>query len=151
MTDDQKTERGRSSLNTDVIVFAFFLLLAFIFWYLNSLGKDGEATVKYKAVYENLPKDRSIVSNSPLFLTVTLKGSGYSLIKIKASKRDAPLKIDLSGVTYKRVPGSRNPEYFIITTGLIKNFASQIKSGCEVVSISPDTLFLNFERQALRK
>ena len=56
----QKTLRRKrvSAINRDVVVFAFFLFLSFGFWYLNSLGKEMEADIKYPVKYINIPKDR---------------------------------------------------------------------------------------------
>jgi hypothetical protein len=52
-----------------------------------------------------------------------------------------PVLIDLSKVTYKRVPESKNSDYFIVTAGLVKSLTVQIRSGCEIIQIKPDTLF----------
>lgn len=151
MDKKSKPEKGKASLNRDVAVFAFFLLLSFLFWYLNSLSKVSEATIKFNAEYTSLPKGRFISEDTTAPLSVSIKGSGYSLLKIRLSEKNTPLYIDLSKVTYRRVPGSKNSEYFIITSSLLKPFSSQIRSGCEVIAIRPDTLFLNFDRQVIRK
>ena len=38
-------KKGVRVINRDVAVFAFFLFISFIFWYLNSLGKEIEAGI----------------------------------------------------------------------------------------------------------
>jgi hypothetical protein len=52
-----------------------------------------------------------------------------------------PVLIDLSKITYKRVPESKSFDYFIVTSGLVKSLTVQIRSGCEIILIKPDTLF----------
>jgi hypothetical protein len=140
------TKKKVSVINRDVVVFIFFLLLSFIFWYLNSLGKEIESGIVYPVKYSNLPKERIIIEDTPGRLNLFLKGPGYSILKLKLSRNRTPLVVDISRVNYKRVPGSKAMNYFIITSGLAKGFLVQLKSGCEIVSIRPDTLFFTLEK-----
>ena len=135
------TKKEVSAINRDVVVFAFFLFLSFGLWYINSLGKEVEADINYPVKYINIPKDRTIAEETPSKLNFSLKGPGYSVLKLKVSGEKPPVLIDLSKVTYKRVPESKNPDYFIVTSGLVKSLTVQIRSGCEIILIKPDTLF----------
>ena len=133
-------------INRDVVVFAFFLLLSFVFWYLNSLGKEIEAGIRYPVKYINLPGERAIVGETIVRLNLYLKGPGNSILKLKVSGKRTPVVIDISKVNYKRVPGSKDLNYYIVTTGLTKSLAVQLRSECEITSIKPDTLFFTFEK-----
>jgi hypothetical protein len=140
-------KKGASVINRDVVVFAFFLFLSFIFWYLNSLEKDIEADIKYPVRYVNIPRERVISEVPPASdLNLFLKGPGFSILKLKLSGNRTPVNIDISKVSYKRVPGSTSPNYFIVTSALTKSLAIQLRSGCEITSIKPDTLFFLLER-----
>jgi hypothetical protein len=138
-----------SSINRDVIVFAFFLFLSFVFWYFNSLGKDFEADIRYGIRYINIPADKKLNTESQDKLSLYLKGPGYAILKLKMSGRSSPFNIDISKVNYKRVPGSTNSSYFIVTSSLTKSLGFQLRSECEIMSIKPDTLFFTFERVSL--
>jgi hypothetical protein len=142
-TRTELTKRGVGGSNKDVVIFAFFLFLSFVFWYLNSLGKDIETGIKYPVKYTNIPKERVILDGPQVKLTLFLKGTGFSILKLKLSGKKAPVEIDISKVNYKRLPGSRNPDFFIVTSGLVKSLAIQMRSGCEITSIKPDTLFFS--------
>jgi hypothetical protein len=130
-------------INRDVGVFAFFLVLSFLLWYLNSLGKENEAGIKYHIKFTNLPKERIINQEQPGELNVFLKGPGYTILKLKLSGKKAPLIIDISKVNYKRTQGGKA---FIVTSGLAKSLNVQMRSGCEITSIKPDTLFFSFNK-----
>ena len=134
------------AVNRDVAVFAFFLFLSFGLWYINFLGKEMETEIKFPAEYVNIPKDRVIDQEMPMTLNFMLKGPGFSVLKLKISGNKSPVEIDLSKISYKRVPATRNPDYYILTSGLLKNLTIQLKTGCEIVSISPDTLFFTLSR-----
>jgi len=74
---------------------------------------------------------------------IFLKGPGYTILKLKLSGKKAPLIIDISKVNYKRTPGGKA---FIVTSGLAKSLNVQMRSGCEITSIKPDTLFFSFNK-----
>jgi hypothetical protein len=138
-------KKGAGVINRDVGVFAFFLFLAFIFWYLNSLGKETEAAIKYQVKYINLPGDRIIREEPKAILNLYLRGQGSSILKLKLSENKAPVAIDISKVNYKRLHGSKELNYFIVTSALTKSLALQLGSGFEVTSIKPDTLFFTLD------
>jgi hypothetical protein len=144
----EKNEKKRiSSINSDVVVFAFFLLLSFTLWYLNFLGKDTEADIRYRVRFVNVPKGRALVEDEPLRINLSLKGPGFSILKTKYQGKKTPLTIDLTKVIYKRVPESKTPDYFILTHSLAKSFTLQLRSGCDVISLKPDTLFFSLAKE----
>lgn len=132
--------------NRDVVVFVFFLFLSFIFWYLNTLGKDIDTGISYPVRFINLPEDRVLVEDLPSKLNLFLKGPGYSVLKLKLKGNRIPVVIDISTVNYRRVPGSNTLRYYIKTSGLIPKLTNQLKVDCEITSIKPDTLFFSFDR-----
>lgn len=138
--------RRRGSINRDVFVFAFFVLISFIFWYLNSLGKEVEATIKLPVKYTNIPRGRAVTEENPEKLNLYVKGTGSAVLRRKMSGRKNPVIIDISKVNYKRVPASKDPDYFIITASLARSFRVQLRSEFEITSVKPDTLFFRLER-----
>jgi len=137
-----------SFINRDVAVFAFFLFLSFLFWYLNSLGKVVEADITYPASYINLPKGKVIVEDKQVKLNLFLKGTGYSILKLKLSGSRNPIIIDVSKVRYRSVQGNKDFNYFMVISGITKNLITQLKSDCEITSVKPDTLFFTLEQIA---
>jgi hypothetical protein len=133
-------------IKKDIAVFAVFLFISFILWYLNSLGKESEAGINYQIKYINLPKERIINSELPAELNLYLKGPGYSILKLKISGNKTPLDIDISKVNYKRSPEGKTTDYYIVTSGLAKSLNVQMRSGCEIISIKPDTLFFTLDK-----
>jgi hypothetical protein len=140
------TKKGVGVINRNLVIFSFFLFLSFVLWYLNSLGKIIEADIRYPVKYINLPKEKVFAEETPVNFFLFLKGTGYSIIKLKLSENKVPVIIDLSKVPYRRVPGSSELNYFIVTSGLTKSLAIQLRSGCEITSIKPDTLFFTLDK-----
>jgi hypothetical protein len=140
------TKKKVSVIKKDIAVFAVFLFISFILWYLNSLGKETETGIKYQVKFVNLPKERVINEVLPADLNLFLKGPGYSILKLKITGNRTPLNIDISRVNYRRAPGGKAIEYYLATSGLAKSFNLQIRSGCEITSIKPDTLFFSLDK-----
>ena len=137
-----------STINRDVVVFTFFLFLSFGFWYINSLGKEVEADIRYPLRFINTPKDKVVADGNQSKLNLSLKGPGYTILKLRMSGSKPPVTVDLSKVTWRRVPDSKIHEYYILTAGLVKSLSVQIRSGCEVIAVRPDTLFFTLEKSA---
>jgi hypothetical protein len=133
-----------SQLNKNIVIFVFFLFLAFILWYLNSLGKEIKSDFKYNVSFINPPKGRIISGELPSKLSLEIMGRGYTLLKRKISGSQPPLVVDLSKVLFKRIPDSKQARYYFLSSGLILNFEKQVGNGFDILSIKPDTIIVNF-------
>jgi len=131
-------------MRTDILIFSVFLFLSFIFWYLNSLGKAIQSDIKYPVRFINVPKDREL-AEAPARLNLFLQGTGFSMLRLKISGSRDPAIVDLSKVPYKSVLNSKSSEYYLVTSGLVQNFNTQLKPECRITSIKPDTLFFSFK------
>jgi len=140
------TKKELKFLNRNVAIFVFFLFLSFVFWYLNALGKEIEAEIRYQVTYTNPPKEREFVEEQPVDIFIGLKGTGYSILKLKLKTNTTPFVIDVSKTGYKRVPGSRELSYFILTGGLSNSLSQVLKSEFKIESIKPDTLFFTLNK-----
>jgi hypothetical protein len=133
-------------IRRNILIFAFFLFLSFVFWYLNSLGKVLEADISYPVRYISLPRGMEFTEKLPEKLSVNLVGPGYSIFKLKYSGNRTPAIIDLSKTGYRRSRANPDYTYYMVTNGLIKTFASQLKTECKISAIRPDTLFFSFKK-----
>lgn len=133
-------------MRKNLLIFAFFLILSFIFWYLNSLGKDLETDIRYPVTYINVPKNKSLAAETTR-LTLLMKGPGYSILKLKAWN-SSPLVIDLSRVPVRHLINEKFTDYIIVNSSLVQNFNTQLKSPCKITSVKPDTLFISLRAAA---
>ena len=141
------TKKGVSSLKTNIIVFAFFLFLSFIFWYLNSLGKAIQSDIRYPIRFVNIPKEKELAEDTPSKLNLFLQGTGFSMLKLKMSGNRTPAQIDLAKVPYKSSRHGKSTDYYIVTSELVHNFNVQLNPECRITSVKPDTLFFSFKEE----
>lgn len=141
--------RGR--LERDSLIFAFFLVLSFIFWYLNGLDNVIENTIRYPVRYINQPRDRVLTGDLPPRLEMQIRGPGYSILKLRLSGKRAPAIVDLSRLEYKEMPGSdQNSNLYILTSVLRETFHKQLRADFEIGRIYPDTLVFSFDKLVAR-
>ena len=133
--------KGLYRINRNIIVFLFFLLLSFIFWYLNSLSKEIDTTLKYPVAYTNVPGGSETSANLPSKLNLMLKGHGYSILRIKLSAKGHPLTVDFSEISYDKEQKSGSGNCYIVTAPLITSFSTQLLQGARITSVKPDTIF----------
>ncbi len=130
---------GNKLTNRKLAVFSVFLLLSFFFWYLDALGKEIEADIKYPVVYRNIP-DSIDPDKMPQRVTLFLNGTGFSILRLKFTGKSNPVIVDFDRVSCKKYNDKGEEKYYSITSGMESSFSSQIKPGCRISSVSPDTL-----------
>lgn len=143
-------EIKRGNLNREILVFVFFLVLSSLFWYLNELSKDLEASLNYPVRYINPPKDRILTGDLPDRIGMVLQGPGYSILKMKLSGSRAPVVVDLSKITPGHVSG-KPTKHYIVCSDLIESFALQLHSDFNIAAIKPDTIFFEYDKLVARK
>jgi hypothetical protein len=135
--------KGLKGINSNILVFLLFLLLSFVFWYLNSLSKEIDTSLVYPVRYTNMPSGYNDFSNLPERLTLMLKGHGYSIVRLKLSAKKHPFEIDLSKASLRHDQEKGPDAWYLITAPLITGFNTEIIPGCKVVSVKPDTVFFS--------
>ena len=137
--------KGWTRINKNLLIFAFFMLLSFIFWYLNSLSKELDTLIKYPVSYANIPGGKTLDGDLPSRLELMIKGHGYSILKLRITGRGHPVVIDFSEVGTYHSESGKPADYYIITAPLINNFNVQLMSECKIMSVKPDTLFFSLK------
>ena len=135
----------------NVAVFLFFLILSFLFWFLNNISKDMTGRINYPVRYINFPEERALVNELPDKLELTLNGPGKSIIMTKLGGNKTPIIIDIARVNYNIVQDDDKYRFFILSYSLREMFARQLRAEYEISSISPDTLYFEFDRIIRKK
>ena len=137
--------------NRNVAVFTFFLLLSFIFWYINALSKNITATVNFPVRYTNFPENLALVNELPDKLSIEVQGPGYSVLKARISGNKTPLMIDVENSGLADRSEESDLEFFIYSYNLRESFIRQIRSDFEINSIIPDSIYFVFDKVIQKK
>ncbi len=145
------SELRKKIFRREVAVFSFFLILAFIFWFLNALSKDIDGKINYPVRYINFPEGWTLVNELPDQLEISVQGPGYSVVQTKLGGRRGSKIIDLELVSRKVQEDSDKLKFYVLTYNLRDLLSSQIRSDFKVASINPDTIFFELDRISSKK
>ena len=117
----------------EFLVFLFFLLAAFIFWYLTTMNQEYEMTYTVKLELKHLPDGVMVTEPLPKEMKVVLKDKGDKLVEYKARG-----KMKVLGIDYLHHPPMGGTA--IYGNELHKLLSEGLASSTQIVSTSLDTL-----------
>ncbi len=118
----------------EFLVFLFFLLAAFVFWYLTTMNQEYEMTYTVKLELKNLPDNMLVTEPLPKEMKVVLKDRGDKLVEYKARGIMKELVLD-----YRRQHNAMG-RTAIYGAELHKLLSAGLASSTQIVSTSLDTL-----------
>jgi hypothetical protein len=134
---------SKQKFNRKASIFAVCLVIAGFFWVVTTLSLSFSSSIKFPVKYINLPKDKVISNTLPDSLELDIKARGFDILSYRLKNHMEPVVVDAS--TYKPHKGS---DYYYLTTNTkIENIARQVGQGIKILSIIPDTIFLNFSKK----
>lgn len=123
------------------VVFCFFVAFSSIIWYLNKLSGDYVIDLKLPVKVSYTDTDKILVDEGEVYLKVQVKTKGYTILRYKFKTALNPVQIDIASYRLHRQSGDR---YFVLTSHLKTNLATQLPSNIKIENINPDTLFFRF-------
>lgn len=131
----------RRAFSKDALIFLVFLVLAGIFWFVNSLDKQRETALRIPVDYMGIPEDIDIESKLPRQVVIKVRDEGLALLQY--SKRNTvPLALDMNRQYFDKGE-------FVITADQLKNRLSRyVLPSTAVLSINPDTIQVKYHRLA---
>lgn len=129
----------RSERNKEVITFLLFLGLSFLFWVLQSLNEDVEASFKIPVRFTNVPDKVMITNDYPQYLDIRIRDNGTTMMNYLID-RFTPIEIDFNQYQNKR------GQFTIPLAKLTALVRKQLKNTTGLVSVSPDSLTLYYSQ-----
>lgn len=140
--------RKGQTVKINILSLTFFLILSASLWLFIALRKNYISEVNYPIIFINPPKGVA-VSNNTINLFVTLKADGFTFARFANSIATEPLEIDLTAnrlMLHRTSEGIYLPSYV-----LNRKISEAISKNSSIISISPDTLFLNLTQANSKK
>ncbi len=135
--------------NRDLLVFLLFLFLSTGLWVLNALRKEYTTTIEYPVNYTDFPDDFILLGKPQETVELKIHSLGYNILpyymgRILSAK-------DLYVSSFRRISNGDELGAYVLTRSLIKDISNHMSNGVELLSISPDTLFVKFEKKEYKK
>lgn len=137
---------GRIDINSrrDAYVFLICLGISIFIWFLIVLSKQSATTLEYPIKFVDIPEDMILVNNPDSILVFRIESGGFELMTLKYLSRRKPVEINCRNLKLEKQNGNYSASYSTsrISADILKdhNFAE------ELVSISPESIYFNFER-----
>ena len=135
------TEKTRKD---KISVFTICLIIAVLIWLLIKLSEDHTTTIEYPIASVNLSADKVMVDKSDSMVVLRVKAHGFKLISVKYFQKRYPIVVDFKKLKPKKIT-AHSYESCIVASQILSEISSQLKYSNELLSISPDTLFLELE------
>lgn len=126
----------------ELLTFLFFLCLSFLFWILQSMNEESEATYRIPIRYYNVPEDIVFTTPPPNQVTLRLRDKGIILLNYSLGKEFKPVDIDLSPYLSNGKGVIRIKEEQL--EGLLKR---QLNVSSTLLALAPDTLLISYSKQ----
>lgn len=122
----------------DVLVFAVFLVIAAMLWYVIALNDEAQTDIRMPVKITHVPDSVTIVSRVPSSMSVSLQARGSQLLKLSWGRVPA-FNIDFR--LY------RQGDVLRLSDTDLKAIARGALDGANIIVISPDSLSLAFTSQ----
>ena len=143
-------EKRADKFRTQFAIFLICLVISTFLWFLVKLSKDYYYTIGYRLTFTQIPENLRLVKCSENTLVLKMKVQGFDLVSERyIIPNDQVADVSLRNIKVK--PDGRFLSGYLMTQSIGKEIAIQANISKEIVSVSPDTLFFNFERIPLQK
>ncbi len=124
-------------INQKLVAFLACLLISAFLWFMKALSKKYTDAVSFQVQYSHLPHDPKYVPPAGL-ISLTLTTSGYNLFAYKLGFRESLINVDVN--SFRRMGNMYI--YNLQNEAHQEKIRNQLGEQAELVSITPDTLFL---------
>lgn len=133
----------RSTFNKDLSAFIICLLVSGFCWFLIVLSKNYDQRNTYKVNYSELPQNKSLVNRLPDSIEISLRTSGFSLLREKLFSSNRIIFVDCSNLRL-----SSDSISFLSTASVTEKLEKQLGNNYSITKIFPDTVFFNFSARS---
>lgn len=138
-TKDFLRKAEKRIFSKDALIFLAFLVLAGVFWFVQSLDKQRETALRIPVDYMGIPEDIEIESRLPKQIVIKVRDEGLALMQYN-KHNTVPLALDMNRVYFGKGE-------FVITADQLKNRLSRyVLPSTAVLSINPDTIYVKYHR-----
>ena len=137
--------------NQRMVIFFICFCIASLFWYLNALKKTYTVELSFPVKYTNMPVNKILVNEPPKQFTFSVNSYGFTILRYKLSMAFTPIVFNVNDFTDRRMESQGETNYKIPTRPHLQRLSSQLSKELTVLSISPDTLFFQFNEIISRK
>jgi len=137
--------RRKEKLRSRLPVFLACLGVSAFLWILVQIAEDYYYSVEYPLVYSEVPARYQLVQGNDSLLLLKVKAEGFNWFSEQFLKPSNPFELRLRH--YKPVRSGDAYRIIIPSSNLSGEIASQCKLSGKLISVFPDTIYVNLKRK----
>ncbi len=130
-------------------VFLTCLAISFFLWLLIRLSENVSSSIEYPVVIEDIPKGLALTNQSDTAFTIRVDSRGWNMIRLKNFRKDPDVSISLMNLRLNKYDS--NYYASIPTRGIEERIAHELEVYNNMLSLTPDTLYLTLEKITQRR
>ncbi len=136
-------------INQKYFLFAFFLFISTVFWFLIALNDEYITEISYPVKYKNIPSNKVVVKDLPNYLSIKVKAIGFLVLQHKI-KSIRPITIDVSSIDLQKSANDTSHS-FLLTKYINEEISNQLDANLQLIEIRPDTIDFYFYNSIQKK
>ncbi|WP_299580193.1 hypothetical protein [uncultured Sunxiuqinia sp.] len=147
----QLTQKFQIKNERRLVIYLMCVGIASLFWLLNALEKDYSVELSFPVRYTNIPKSKTLVNTPPKNFVLQVRSGGFTILRYKLSVAFSPLVFNVGEIAGEQINGTQKNNYAISSRYYRKKMSDQISNELNLISIQPDTVYLEFDRILTQK
>lgn len=125
-------------------VFLVCVAISFVLWILTKMSENVSSSIEYPVKIEDVPDDVTLTGLSDSVFSIRVDSRGWHLLGLRRNTNKARIPVSLKNIRLQK----NGNLYFasIPTAGIEEMIAHQMEIYNNMVSLSPDTLYITFEQ-----
>lgn len=138
-------------LNKRSVAFSLCLLLSGLFWLLTSLSREYVDDISIPVVYKGVPDDMLLMNEPIATVNAEVKGQGFDLMWYWLQFEKLNIQVNTNPSDLPSIQKNGRVLHYILTSDKSGRFATMRSEQLDVLSVSPDTLFLKFAPKFIKQ
>ncbi len=134
-----------------LLIYLFFVGLATIFWFLNTLSKTYSTDINYPVEFVNMPSDKVLVNQLPDKLVLRINAYGFDILRYKLRAVFRVNSFDVETYTNQKINKKSVSEYVLHTADIQGKIANNLASDIKLLQVYPAKIIFRFSPMASKK
>ncbi len=146
-----RAEFDKLKNNKELVTYFVFVVLTFIFWYLNALSNQYTTNIEVDVRYVDFPEDQQIHSTTKGALTLNVSGDGITLARLQLRAFFKRYRLHMDALRKVESTDLQKLQYELPISSIRKQFDNKLGSGVTINSVFPEEVLFDVSALGTKK
>ncbi len=134
-----------------LLIYLFFVGLATLFWFLNTLSKTYTTEINYPVKFVNMPSNKILVNKLPQKLVLRVNAYGFDILRYQIRAIFMSSYFDVEKYTNQKINKASISEYILYTADIQGKISNNLASDINLLQVYPSKIMFRFSPVASKK